>query len=80
MLQLQDPFLNVLRKEHVQVAIYLMGGIKLVGRVESFDQHTILLKNTVVQMVSKHAIATIVPARSVTMPRQAHLPPVRLKK
>jgi len=64
---LQDPFLNVLRKEHVQVSIYLVNGIKLQGQVDSFDQYVILLKNTVVQMVYKHAISTIVPARAVVM-------------
>ncbi len=64
---LQDPFLNALRKEHVQVSIYLVNGIKLQGQVDSFDQYVILLKNTVTQMVYKHAISTIVPARMVTM-------------
>jgi host factor-I protein len=72
---LQELFLNNLRKEHVQVSVYLMGGIKLQGRIESFDQHAILLKNSVTQMVNKHAVATIVPARQVSFPRQAdHLP------
>lgn len=64
---LQDPFLNVLRKEHVAVSIYLVNGIKLQGQVDSFDQYVILLKNTVTQMVYKHAISTIVPARAVTI-------------
>jgi host factor-I protein len=64
---LQDPFLNALRKEHVQVSIYLVNGIKLQGQVDSFDQYVILLKNTVTQMVYKHAISTIVPARAVAM-------------
>ncbi len=66
--QLQDPFLNALRKEHVQVAIYLVNGIKLQGHIESFDQYVVLLKNSITQMVYKHAISTIVPARSITMP------------
>ena len=65
---LQDPFLNALRKEHVPVSIYLVNGIKLQGQVDSFDQYVILLKNTVTQMVYKHAISTIVPARAVTIP------------
>lgn len=64
---LQDPFLNALRKEHVAVSIYLVNGIKLQGQVDSFDQYVILLKNTVTQMVYKHAISTIVPARMVTI-------------
>ena len=62
---LQEPFLNALRKERVQVAIYLVNGIKLQGTIESFDQFVVLLKNTVSQMVYKHAISTIVPARNV---------------
>ena len=62
---LQDPFLNALRREHIQVAIYLVNGIKLQGQVESFDQFVILLRNQVSQMVYKHAISTIVPARAV---------------
>lgn len=62
---LQDPFLNSLRKEKVPVSIYLVNGIKLQGQIESFDQFVVLLKNTVSQMVYKHAISTIVPARNV---------------
>ena len=62
---LQDPFLNALRKEHIPVSIYLVNGIKLQGNIESFDQYVILLRNTVTQMVYKHAISTVVPARAV---------------
>jgi len=64
---LQEPFLNTLRKERVPVSIYLVNGIKLQGQVESFDQFVILLKNSVSQMVYKHAVSTIVPARSIKM-------------
>jgi host factor-I protein len=63
---LQDPFLNALRREHVPVSIYLVNGIKLQGQIESFDQYVVLLRNTVTQMVYKHAISTIVPGRAVT--------------
>ncbi|MEM1243744.1 MAG: RNA chaperone Hfq [Pseudomonadota bacterium] len=65
---LQDPFLNELRKEKVPVAIYLVNGIKLQGQIESFDQFVVLLKNSVNQMVYKHAISTIVPTKQITMP------------
>lgn len=68
---LQDPFLNALRKEHVPVSIYLVNGIKLQGHIESFDQYVVLLKNTVTQMVYKHAISTIVPARPVSLSFEA---------
>ncbi len=64
---LQDPFLNALRKERIPVSIYLVNGIKLQGQVESFDQFVILLKNTVSQMVYKHAISTVVPSRAIQM-------------
>ncbi len=68
---LQDPFLNALRKERVPVSIFLVNGIKLQGTVESFDQFVILLKNSVSQMVYKHAVSTVVPARNVRI-QHAH--------
>ena len=52
--------LNILRKEKVPVSIYLVNGIKLQGQVDSFDQFVVLLKNSVNQMVYKHAISTVV--------------------
>ena len=64
---LQEPFLNALRKEHIPVSIYLVNGIKLQGQIDSFDQFVVLLKNSVSQMVYKHAISTIVPSRPVKM-------------
>jgi host factor-I protein len=67
---LQDPYLNILRKERVPVSIYLVNGIKLQGQIESFDQFVVLLKNTVSQMVYKHAISTVVPSRVVRVPLQ----------
>jgi host factor-I protein len=65
---LQDPFLNALRKEKVPVSIYLVNGIKLQGQIDSFDQFVVLLRNSVSQMVYKHAISTVVPARNVRIP------------
>ena len=67
---LQDPFLNALRRDRIPVAIFLVNGIKLQGQVESFDQFVILLKNTVSQMVYKHAISTVVPSRAVNTAEQ----------
>ena len=66
---LQDPYLNVLRKERIPVSIFLVNGIKLQGQIESLDQFVILLKYTVSQMVYKHAISTVVPARPVKLPQ-----------
>ncbi|EIJ35542.1 RNA chaperone Hfq [Thiothrix nivea] len=64
---LQEPFLNALRKERIPVSIYLVNGIKLQGHVGSFDQFVVLLDNTVSQLVYKHAISTIVPARPIKL-------------
>ena len=66
---LQDNFLNTLRKEHTPVYIFLVNGIKLQGKVDSFDQYVIMLKNTISQMVYKHAISTIVPSKAVKLTR-----------
>jgi len=67
---LQDNFLNTLRKEHTPVSIFLVNGIKLQGKVDSFDQYVIMLKNTVSQMVYKHAISTIVPSKAIKIMRE----------
>ena len=66
----QDPFLNILRKEHIPVSIFLVNGIKLQGQIDSYDQFVILLKNSVNQMIYKHAISTIVPAKSINIPME----------
>ena len=67
---LQDPYLNVLRREKIPVSIYLVSGIKLQGQIESFDQFVILLKNAVSQMVYKHAISTIVPSKNINLTQE----------
>ena len=67
---LLDLFPNALRKDRVPVSIYLVGGIKLQGRIESFDQFVILLRNTVNQMIYKSSISTVVPSRAVKMPTE----------
>jgi host factor-I protein len=67
---LQDPFLNALRKEKVPVSIYLVNGNKLQGQIDSFDQFVVLLRNSVSQMVYKHAISTVVPSRNVQLPTE----------
>ena len=65
---LQDPYLNTLRKERIPVSVYLVNGIKLQGQIESFDQFVVVLRNSVSQMVYKHAISTVVPSRNVRLP------------
>lgn len=67
MQSLQEPFLNALRKERVPVSIFLINGIKLQGQIESFDSFVILLRSNISQMIYKHAVSTIVPARNVVM-------------
>lgn len=64
---LQEPFLEELRKDKVPVSIYLVNGIKLQGHIDAYDQFVVLLKNTINQMVYKHAISTIVPSRAVEL-------------
>lgn len=59
--------MNALRKERIPVSVYLVNGIKLQGQIESFDQFVVLLKNSVSQMIYKHAISTVVPARNVRL-------------
>ncbi|HAT51647.1 MAG: RNA chaperone Hfq [Magnetococcales bacterium] len=61
----QDPFLNALRKEKVPVTVFLINGIKLQGVVTSFDNYCLLLKNSVTQLVFKHAISTVMPSRNI---------------
>ncbi len=68
MISVQDPYLNALRRERVPVSIYLVNGIKLQGKIESFDQFVVLLRNSVSQMIYKHAISTVVPSRNIHLP------------
>lgn len=64
---LQEPYLNQLRKDRIPVSVYLVNGIKLQGQVDSFDQFVLVLRNSVTQMIYKHAISTIVPSRPVVI-------------
>ncbi|MGE5529314.1 MAG: RNA chaperone Hfq [Patescibacteria group bacterium] len=64
---LQDAFLNQVRKDTVPVTIYLINGFQLRGLVRGFDNFTVILdKEGTQEMVYKHAISTIIPARPVT--------------
>ena len=58
---IQDGFLNSARKEKILVTVYLLSGVKLTGRIRSFDKYSLILEsNHQEQMVFKHAIATVV--------------------
>ena len=61
--KLQNDFLQDLCKESAPVSIFLVNGIKLHGIIDKFDDHVILLKGTVVQMIFKHSVSTVVPGR-----------------
>lgn len=65
--QLQDVFLSQLQKEGITVSVFLVNGIKLHGVIDSYDENVLMLKNTITQMVYKHAISTVVPSRLVKM-------------
>lgn len=65
---IQDVFLNTLRKEKVPVTIFLVSGVKLQGTVSGFDNFCVVLRRSPqVQLVYKHSIATIVPAQSISL-------------
>lgn len=61
--KLQDSFLEHLHQEQSPVSIFLMSGIKLHGIVEDYDEHVIMLKGVITQMIFKHAISTVVPGK-----------------
>jgi len=73
---LQDQFLNALRKEHMPVSVFLVNGIKLVGKIESFDQYMVMLKghDNVSQAIFKHAISTVSPSRQVNIEAKTEKP------
>jgi host factor-I protein len=64
----QDAFLDILRKEKVQVSIFMVNGIKLQGVIEDFDQFVLTLKNVTSQIVYKHAISTVMPSKNIRVP------------
>ena len=65
---LQDIFLNQIRKQHISVTIFLVNGVKLQGVIAWFDSYSILLKREGhIQLVYKHAVSTIMPAGTVDL-------------
>jgi host factor-I protein len=64
---LQDQFLNQLRKEKIPVIIYLTNGVRLKGLIKAFDNFVVLLKESNQSLVYKHAISTIVPEKEVSL-------------
>jgi host factor-I protein len=69
---IQDSFLNTARKERTSITIYLLSGVKLTGRIRSFDKYSVVLEaNGQEQLIFKHAISTVVMGR--TAAHSAHL-------
>ena len=70
---IQDTFLNTVRKDKTPITIYLVSGVKLTGKIRSFDKYSVLLENTSQeQLIFKHAISTVVSSRSVL--HESHRP------
>jgi host factor-I protein len=64
---LQDLFLNQLRKDRIPVIMFLTNGVRLKGIIKGFDNFVVLLKDVTDQLIYKHAISTIVPEKNVEM-------------
>jgi host factor-I protein len=64
---LQDNYLNQLRKEKVPVIVYLTNGVRLKGVVKGFDNFVILLKESSQQLIYKHAVSTIIPEKDIDL-------------
>jgi len=74
---IQDSFLNTARKEKLNITIYLLSGVKLTGRIRSFDKYSVVLEtNNQEQLIFKHAISTVVMGRVV---HGAHATPAEAK-
>ncbi|HVP63984.1 MAG TPA: RNA chaperone Hfq [candidate division Zixibacteria bacterium] len=74
---IQDSFLNTARKDKAVITIYLLSGVKLSGRIRSFDKYSVVLEtNNQEQLIFKHAISTVVMARSMhsDRPTPSHAP------
>ncbi|MGB6133328.1 MAG: RNA chaperone Hfq [Acidobacteriaceae bacterium] len=71
---IQDTFLNTVRKDKTPITIYLVSGVKLTGKIRSFDKYSVLLENnSQEQLIFKHAISTVVSTRAVL--HGEHRPP-----
>lgn len=70
---IQDTFLNTVRKDKSQITVYLVSGVKLTGRIRSFDKYSVLLENNnQEQLIFKHAISTVVSGKPVLMVEHRH--------
>lgn len=70
---IQEAFLNTARKDKIFLTIYLMSGVKLSGRIKSFDKYSVILEsNNQEQLIFKHAISTVVVSKPVHSPAMGH--------
>src|ERR1041384_8350911 len=70
---IQDSFLNTARKDKSQITIYLLSGVKLTGRIRSFDKYSVVLEtNNQEQLIFKHAISTVVMAKGSLFDSRSH--------
>ena len=70
---IQDVYLNTVRKEKVPVTVFLVSGVKLIGRIKGFDKYSVILEaNNQEQLIFKHAISTVT---TVRIPSMAAPPP-----
>ena len=72
---IQDSFLNTARKDKTQITIYLLSGVKLTGRIRSFDKYSVVLEtNNQEQLIFKHAISTVVMSKGHHSDYRSHAP------
>ena len=73
---IQDVFLNQLRREKLAVTLFLMSGVKLTGRIKSFDKYAVILESGQRdQLIFKHAISTVVTTKSAAVASASPSPP-----
>lgn len=73
---IQDTFLNTVRKDKSPITIYLVSGVKLTGKIRSFDKYSVLLENnSQEQLIFKHAISTVVSGRAGAHPEMKPVGP-----
>ncbi len=66
---IQDVYLNTVRRDKAPVTVFLISRVKLIGKIKGFDKYSVILEaNNQEQLIFKHAISTVVPARPVTIP------------
>jgi host factor-I protein len=74
---IQDTFLNTVRKDKSPITIYLVSGVKLTGKIRSFDKYSVLLENNAQeQLIFKHAISTVVSGRPTAFEPREPRPPM----